>query len=109
MAKTTKSKASKTQGDDKTFEQALDELENLVESMESDQAPLDQLIDNYEKGTQLYDLCQKRLDNAQQRVDLIRDGDGTKKKLEPFDEENESAERKENSQANTQTDDGELF
>ena len=78
--------------------------------MESDQAPLDQLIENYEKGTRLYGLCQQRLDNAQQRVDLIRDGANSgKKNLEPFDEENESLERTPESQANTKTDDGELF
>lgn len=118
MAKAKSSKTPKNSetdsGDDlldnTTFEQALGELETLVESMESDQAPLDELIENYEKGTRLYDLCQQRLDNAQRRVDLIRDGAGSgDKSLEPFDEKSESLERNTESQANTKTDDGELF
>ena len=93
-----------------TFEKALGELETLVESMESDQAPLDELIENYEKGTRLYDLCQQRLDNAQRRVDLIRDGAGSgDKSLEPFDEKSESLERNKETQENTNTDDGQLF
>lgn len=96
--------------DNTTFEEALVELETLVESMESDQAPLDELIENYEKGTRLYELCQQRLDNAQQRVDLIRDGAGTEKKtLQTFDEESETLERNTQSQANTKTDDDQLF
>ncbi|NOX98345.1 MAG: exodeoxyribonuclease VII small subunit [Verrucomicrobia bacterium] len=95
---------------DISFEQALQELETLVESMESDQAPLDELIENYEKGTRLYDLCQQRLENAQRRVDLIREGAASdKKKLQPFDAESESLERNTQSQANTKTDDGQLF
>ena len=93
-----------------TFGKALGELETLVESMESDQAPLDELIENYEKGTRLYDLCQQRLDNAQLRVDLIRDGANSgDKTLEPFDEKSDSLERNKQSQTNTKTDDGQLF
>lgn len=96
--------------DKATFEEALEELETLVESMESDQAPLDELIENYEKGTHLYELCQKRLDNAQRRVDLIREGAKSgDKTLEPFDEKSESLERNPESQTNTKTDDGQLF
>lgn len=117
MAKAKKGKSSKAlndseteSGDESTFEQALEELESLVESMESDQAPLDKLIENYEKGTQLYNLCQQRLDNAQQRVDLIRDGvEQETKTLKPFDEKDASVERNMETPANTKTDDGQLF
>jgi len=119
MAKAKKGKSSQAaensevtlnSDDESTFEQALEELENLVESMESDQAPLGELIENYEKGTRLYGLCQQRLDNAQQRVDLIRNGvDPEEKTLEPFDTKSESLERKAESRANTKTDDGQLF
>ncbi len=104
------SNADEISTDDISFEQALQELETLVESMESDQAPLDELIENYEKGTRLYDLCQQRLENAQRRVDLIREGATSEKtNLQPFDAESESLERNTQSQANTTTDDGQLF
>ncbi len=68
------------------------------------------LIDNYEKGTQLYERCQGHLDAAQQRVDLIRDSkEPGEKSLASFDEESESLERNAEPQANTKTDNGELF
>ncbi len=96
--------------DGETFEQALGQLENLVESMESDQAPLNDLIDNYEKGTRLYELCQEHLDAAQQRVDLIRDSKSPgKKSLAPFVEDNKSLERNAAPETNIKTDNGELF
>lgn len=114
-AKSTTSKSPKSSEtnsgsvDAATFEQALGELENLVEAMESDQAPLGELIENYEKGTRLYERCQQHLDDAQRRVDLIREGAADGKKLEPFDKNSASLERSVESQANTSTDDGELF
>lgn len=96
--------------DGETFEQALEQLEDLVESMESDQAPLNDLIDNYEKGTRLYERCQQHLNAAQQRVDLIRDSKSPgEKSLSPFAEENESLERTAEAETNTKTDNGELF
>lgn len=95
---------------EQTFEQTLEELETLVEIMEGDQVPLGELIENYEKGTLLYEKCQEHLNEAQQRVDLIRDGAGEDgKKLEPFDENLPSSERSAQSLANNKTDDGELF
>jgi len=119
MAKAKKSSSTDTENpqtdltaaassDNTTFEQTLGELEDLVEAMESDQAPLGELIENYEKGTLLYEKCQRHLDDAQRRVELIRDG-GNGKKLQDFDKNSESLERKSKSQANNQTDDGELF
>lgn len=107
---TTPSGELSVSADSSTFEEILGELENLVESMESDQVPLGELIENYEKGTHLYELCQQHLDDAQRRVDLIREGvDSAQKKLQPFDEKNSPLERTEDSQTNTQTDDGQLF
>lgn len=93
-----------------TFEQVLEELEGLVESMESDQVPLGELIENYEKGTRLYEQCQQQLDDAQRRVDLIRDGvNSSRKNLVPFEENSSSIERNIESQTNTEADDGQLF
>lgn len=54
------------------FEDALSRLETLIQGMDSDQVPLDLLIKNYEEGISLYEICEKRLDEAQGRIDLIR-------------------------------------
>lgn len=43
---------------DLAFEEALAQLEGLVQDMESDQMPLEELIENYEQGSRLYQVCE---------------------------------------------------
>ncbi len=56
---------------DLPFEKAIDRIEALVVRMENDRLPLDELIQAYDEGTRLLDVCRQRLDDAQRRVDLI--------------------------------------
>ncbi|NWK56991.1 exodeoxyribonuclease VII small subunit [Verrucomicrobiaceae bacterium N1E253] len=56
---------------DPSFEQALDELETMVETMESGQLPLEQLISHYERGATLITHCEKVLDDARKRLELL--------------------------------------
>jgi len=67
--KTTPKTASTESGPD--FEQALEELEGLVEAMENEQLPLEQLVANYEKGSKLIAHCQSVLETARKRIELI--------------------------------------
>jgi exodeoxyribonuclease VII small subunit len=68
------------------FEDALEKLEALVREMESDNLPLDDLIRNYEEGTRLYHACEKRLDEAQGRIEIIRKKRNGQHVLENFGE-----------------------
>lgn len=54
-----------------SFEQALEELEDMVETMESGQLPLEKLITNYERGAELIAHCETVLDDARQRLELL--------------------------------------
>jgi len=54
-----------------SFEQALSELEEMVETMESGQLPLEKLIANYEHGAELIAHCETVLDDARKRLELI--------------------------------------
>jgi len=54
-----------------SFEQALDELETMVETMESGQLPLEDLIANYERGAKLITHCETVLDDARKRLELL--------------------------------------
>ena len=54
-----------------SFEKALEELENMVETMESGQLPLEQLITNYEHGAQLISHCESVLNDARKRLELL--------------------------------------
>ena len=61
-----------------SFEDALAELEGIVRRLEGGQVKLDDAIQSYERGAQLKRHCEKKLSEAQQRVDRIVIGpDGT--------------------------------
>jgi exodeoxyribonuclease VII small subunit len=54
-----------------SFEDALAELEQIVRRLEGGQVKLDEAILAYERGAQLKRHCEKKLNEAQQRVDRI--------------------------------------
>ena len=65
------------------FEQALDELERLVERLERGDLPLDEALRDFERGVALTRHCQGALETAQQRVEvLLRRGGRTE--VQPF-------------------------
>ena len=53
------------------FEDALGELESLIEAMEESDLPLDDLVASYSRGMELWKVCQQRLENARLKVDAI--------------------------------------
>lgn len=59
-------------GDAPSFEEALAKLEDIVREMEDDRIPLEELLERYEEGTRLHRLCERRLDSARGRIELIR-------------------------------------
>jgi exodeoxyribonuclease VII small subunit len=54
--------------EDRTFEETLDRLEEIVERLENDSPSLDDALDAYEEGVALANDCLSRLDDAEQRV-----------------------------------------
>jgi len=54
-----------------SFEDALAELEQIVRRLEAGQVKLDEAIQCYERGAQLKQHCEKKLNEAQQRVERI--------------------------------------
>ena len=54
-----------------SFEDALAELEQIVRGLEAGQVKLDDAIKSYERGAQLKQHCERKLNEAQQRVDRI--------------------------------------
>jgi exodeoxyribonuclease VII small subunit len=62
-----------------TFENALRELEQIVERLEHGDAGLDEAITLWERGEELYKLCVGKLDAAQGRIEeLARRADSAK-------------------------------
>ncbi|PSQ70243.1 MAG: exodeoxyribonuclease VII small subunit [Bacteroidetes bacterium QH_2_64_26] len=53
---------------DRTFEENLEQLEAIVETLEDDPPSLDEALDAYEEGVALAKECLDRLDDAEQRM-----------------------------------------
>jgi exodeoxyribonuclease VII small subunit len=68
------------------FEQALAELEKLVETLERGDLPLDEALRNFERGVELTRHCQSALKAAQQRVEILLRRDGQAEAV-PFEAE----------------------
>lgn len=61
-----------------TFEDALAKLESIVESMESGEVPLAELLAKFEEGTKLLKVCETRLRDAELKIEqLKKQKDGT--------------------------------
>lgn len=55
-----------------TFETALSKLETIVESMESGQVPLAELLAKFEEGNKLLKVCEARLKDAEVKIEQLK-------------------------------------
>jgi exodeoxyribonuclease VII small subunit len=61
-----------------TFEQALKSLEEAVAQLEKGQMPLDESLDCFEAGVQSANLCRKKLQTVESRIEtLMKNVDGS--------------------------------
>ena len=56
------------------YEDALAELDRLVQAMEGNQLPLEGLLDSYRRGAQLLAFCRDRLQAVEGQVKVLEDG-----------------------------------
>jgi len=69
-----------------SFEEALSELDKIVATLESGKAPLEESISVYERGMMLKKHCEKKLNDAQEKIEKITIQPDGSVKTEPFDE-----------------------
>ena len=62
---------STEEASDPSFEEALAMLESIVEAMEHEQLPLEDLVTHYEQGSALLNRCESILQTAKGRIELI--------------------------------------
>lgn len=67
-----------------SFEQALAELEGIVDALEQGETTLEESLVAFERGVGLTRLCQQALDTAEQRVRILTDA-RPNAEPEPFD------------------------
>ena len=74
---------------EKKFEAALSRLEEIVKELEAGELPLEQSLKLFEEGIKLSRVCNKRLEDAERRVEiLLKDKAGNITAL-PFEEQEE--------------------
>ena len=68
----------------KTFEQALKNLEQIVQDLENGDMPLEKAIKKFEEGIQLSKYCTAKLDESEKRITiLLQDAGGNVSEM-PF-------------------------
>src|SRR5213593_2192275 len=85
------SSKSKPREAELNFEGAMDRLEKIVEQMESGKLPLEDLIVRYEEGMNLVKICQERLANAEQKIEIISRNSAGKSIVREFEPTQEQA------------------
>ncbi len=68
------------------FEDSLAELEQLVSQLERGDISLEESLTSFERGVALTRTCQQALQQAEQKVQILLDKNGTQT-LEPFTDE----------------------
>ena len=66
------------------FEEALKKLEEIVETMESEELPLERLLSQYEEGTRLARVCQEKLSEAELKIQQLEKTAAGEFKLKPL-------------------------
>jgi exodeoxyribonuclease VII small subunit len=69
---------------EKAFEEALKELEEIVNRLEQGEIPLEEALQLFEQGVKLSRSCHTTLDEAQKRVEIVLKDEGGKMTAQPF-------------------------
>jgi exodeoxyribonuclease VII small subunit len=72
---------------EKKFEAALARLEEIVSELEKGDVPLEQSLKLFEEGIKLSRICNKRLEEAERKVEILLKDKNGNIKAEEFEEE----------------------
>lgn len=61
---------------EKTFEETMKELEQVVAELEKGDLNLDAAISKFESGIKLSKECESKLDSAEKKINILVNGDG---------------------------------
>lgn len=70
-----------------SFEEAMEQLEVIVEKLEEGDVPLEEAINIYKKGMELSKLCHDKLKNVESQLTEILTEDGRKENFAIPEEE----------------------
>ena len=84
MPNHTKGAGQNTPAKNPPFEEALKNLEAVVEAMEADDLPLETLLAKYEEGAKLVKICQEKLAEAELKIQQLEKNAAGEMKLKPI-------------------------
>ncbi|MCO6543040.1 MAG: exodeoxyribonuclease VII small subunit [Lactobacillus sp.] len=61
---------------DKTFEENLDELQKIVDNLQQGEVPLEEAMDQFQKGINLSKILEKTLSEAEKKLTKVMTADG---------------------------------
>ena len=76
----------------KTFEQAMKQLEKIVQDLESGDMPLEKAIKTFEEGILLSKFCSEKLDETEKRITILMQNSDGKISEAPFSAENDGSD-----------------
>ena len=59
-----------------SFEEAMEKLEEIVDSLESGDFPLEESLKLYEEGVKLVNLCNNKISNVEKSIKILLNSDG---------------------------------
>ncbi|NIQ40005.1 MAG: exodeoxyribonuclease VII small subunit [Proteobacteria bacterium] len=77
---------------EKKFEEALSRLEGIVSKLEGGDLDLEQSLRLFEEGIRLSHFCNKKLDEAERKVEVLIKNSESVLKRHPFEPEEETEE-----------------
>lgn len=57
----------------KNFEESISELEEIVRKLEDGELSLEESIEYFQKGVELSQICNKKLDEAERKITMLLD------------------------------------
>lgn len=75
-----------------SFEKNIERLEAIVRQLDNANLPLEEALQIYEEGMKLSEVCQKQLQDAECRIQILMKKAGGKVVAEPFEQEENETE-----------------
>ena len=67
------------------FEDAIGRIEEIIKKLETGEIPLEESLKLFEEGMNLINFCQKKLNEVEQKVEILIKNEGGQIETRPFD------------------------
>ena len=67
------------------FEDAISRIEEIIKKLETGEIPLEESLKLFEEGMNLINFCQKKLNEVEQKVEILVKNEGGEIETRPFD------------------------